>query len=78
MTVVWQDGTEEKDVPTTELYYSVSLDDHEFFPGEWVVPTLNSSDKYGVVQKVNFQERTAEVGYLNLLQFWLYFFEQLF
>lgn len=60
---MWQDGTEEKDIPTTELYYSVSQDDHEFFPGEWVVSNSNeNSDKYGVVQRVNFQERTAEVS----------------
>jgi ubiquitin-conjugating enzyme E2 O len=69
-TVVWQDGTEEKDIPTTELYYSVSLDDHEFFPGEWVVPNANdNTDKYGVVQKVNFLERTAEVTLFLLLFF---------
>ncbi|EFA05319.1 uncharacterized protein LOC659924 [Tribolium castaneum] len=66
VTVVWQDGTEEKDIPTTELYYSVSQDDHEFFPGEWVVSNSNeNSDKYGVVQRVNFQERTAEIKWFS-------------
>lgn len=60
-TIVWQDGTEEKDIPTTQLYYSISLDDHEFFPGEWVV-TEGKDDLYGVVQNVNYLERTATVS----------------
>lgn len=62
---MWQDGTEEKDIPSTQLYYSISLDDHEFFPGEWVVTDntqLYTSDTaYGVVQKVDYLERTATV-----------------
>lgn len=59
---MWQDGTEEKDVPTTQLYYSISLDDHEFFPGEWVVSEVkDESGKYGAVQNVNYLERTASV-----------------
>lgn len=64
ITVVWQDGTEEKDIPSTQLYYSISLDDHEFFPGEWVVKDTTQADAsatYGVVQKVDYLERTASV-----------------
>lgn len=65
ITVVWQDGTEEKDIPSTQLYYSISLDDHEFFPGEWVVTDTTQVDTsdtaYGVVQKVDYLERTATV-----------------
>lgn len=62
-TVVWQDGVEEKDIPTTQLYYSVSLDDHEFFPGEWVVAEGDKEDtnRYGAIQFVNYLERTATV-----------------
>lgn len=62
-TIVWQDGTEEKDIPTTQLYYSISLDDHEFFPGEWVVMATEKEEtgKYGAVQNVNYLERTAMV-----------------
>lgn len=78
-TIIWQDGTEEIDIPTTQLYYSISLDDHEFFPGEWVV-CVNLEDnnkKFGVVQNVNYLERTAAVlrkvssldKYLTLLYF---------
>ncbi|KAJ8934016.1 hypothetical protein NQ314_013652 [Rhamnusium bicolor] len=67
ITIVWQDGTEEKDVPSTQLYYSISLDDHEFFPGEWVISdTLKSEgEKYGVVQNVNYLERTASVKWFT-------------
>ncbi|CAH1115912.1 unnamed protein product [Phaedon cochleariae] len=67
VTVVWQDGTEEKDIPSTQLYYSISLDDHEFFPGEWVVSdnAKDESDKYGVVQSVNYLERTAKIKWFT-------------
>ncbi|KAL1494346.1 hypothetical protein ABEB36_009958 [Hypothenemus hampei] len=70
ITVVWQDGTEEKDIPSTQLYYSISLDDHEFFPGEWVIKdvTLNEvtdSAQYGVVQKVDCMERTATIKWFS-------------
>lgn len=66
-TIVWQDGTDEKDIPTTQLYYSLSLDDHEFFPGEWVVADGKEDlKKYGVVQNVNYLERTASVS----IRFW--------
>lgn len=63
-TIVWQDGVEEKDIPTTQLYYSVSLDDHEFFPGEWVVAEgeKEDGDLYGAIQFVNYLERTATVS----------------
>ncbi|CAH1973777.1 unnamed protein product [Acanthoscelides obtectus] len=61
ITVVWQDGTEEKDIPSIQLYYSISLDDHEFFPGEWVDYDDFKGDKtvHGVIQSVNYLERTA-------------------
>lgn len=66
-TVVWQDGVEEKDIPTTQLYYSVSLDDHEFFPGEWVVVEGEKSEnsRYGAIQFVNYLERTATVKWFQ-------------
>lgn len=63
VTVVWQDGSIEEDIPSTQLYYSVSLDDHEFFPGEWVVGEGNQNgDEYGAIQAVNHLERTAKVS----------------
>lgn len=64
--MVWQDGTEEKDIPSTELYFSISLDDHEFFPGEWVVRDSEVGEKqYGTVQYVNHIERTATVKWFT-------------
>ncbi|XP_018566113.1 (E3-independent) E2 ubiquitin-conjugating enzyme UBE2O [Anoplophora glabripennis] len=68
ITVVWQDGSEEKDIPSTQLYYSISLDDHEFFPGEWVTSDTikgECTEKYGVVQNVNYLERTACVKWFT-------------
>lgn len=67
-TVVWQDGTEEANIPSTQLYYSLSLDDHEFVPGEWV--TYNEKEafpknKYGVVQYANYAERIAMVKWFE-------------
>lgn len=75
-TIVWQDGTEEKDVPTTQLYYSISLDDHEFFPGEWVVQEGKTDKLYGAIQYVNHLERTAAVsiGYCSLFVFFAILF----
>lgn len=67
--MVWQDGSEEKEVPSTQLYYSISLDDHEFFPGEWVTSDTTKgecTEKYGVVQNVNYLERTACVSIKTL------------
>ena len=62
-TIVWQDGSEERDVPTTQLYYSISLDDHEFFPGEWVMMASDPNDStYGVIQEVKCLERVALVS----------------
>ncbi|CAG9854714.1 unnamed protein product [Phyllotreta striolata] len=69
VNVVWQDGTEEKDIPSTQLYYSISLDDHEFFPGEWVINDNNPGNgNYGVVQSVNYLERTASVKWFTHLE----------
>lgn len=65
-TIVWQDGSEEKDIPTTQLYFSMSLDDHEFFPGEWVIDgDKEDSDRYGAIQHVNYLERTATVKWFK-------------
>ena len=52
--VVWQDGTVEKDVPSKELYPIHHLDDHEFFPGDFVTEAKDGfhPHSYGVVQEV--------------------------
>lgn len=45
----------------------MSLDDHEFFPGEWVVGEGNQNgDEYGAIQSVNHLERTAKVKWFKL------------
>ncbi|KAK5641456.1 hypothetical protein RI129_010003 [Pyrocoelia pectoralis] len=64
VTIVWQDGTEEKDIPTTLLNCSISLDDHEFFPGELVISD-GKTEMYGAVQHVNHLERTATVKWFT-------------
>lgn len=61
-TIVWQDGTEERDISTSQLYFSIALDDHEFFPGEWVRGESEMGVfKYGVVQQVDSGQRIAKV-----------------
>lgn len=68
-TIVWQDGTEERDIPTSQLYFSISLDDHEFFPGEWVRGELDVGlFKYGVVQHVDYGQRVAKVKWFKKFQ----------
>lgn len=67
VTVVWQDGTEEKDIPTTQLYYSISLDEHEFFPGEWIVRDCKHTKHFGAIQYVDHLERTAMVSFIGFI-----------
>lgn len=35
----FKDGTTEKDIPSTELHPIHHLDDLEFFPGDFVIPS---------------------------------------
>lgn len=70
-TVVWQDGTIESGIPSTQLYPIHHLDEHEFFPGDFVLSgNHESSDNsalrdYGVIQKVDHQGRTAFVKWFR-------------
>lgn len=71
-TVVWQDGTIEYNIPSTELYPIHHLDDHEFFPGDYVLAGSNNDKKnnlsyreYGVIQNVDHQGRTALVKWFS-------------
>ncbi|KAL5284964.1 UBE2O family protein [Megaselia abdita] len=68
-TVVWQDGTVERDIPSTELYPIHHLDDHEFFPGDFVLSGKEEVDvtyrDYGVIQNVDHQGRTANVKWFT-------------
>uniref|UniRef100_A0A0K8ULW2 Ubiquitin-conjugating enzyme E2 O n=1 Tax=Bactrocera latifrons TaxID=174628 RepID=A0A0K8ULW2_BACLA len=64
-TVVWQDGTVEAGISSTQLYPIHHLDNHEFFPGDFVVCGKEDGDMtyrdYGVIQMVDHQGRTARV-----------------
>ncbi|XP_055923942.1 (E3-independent) E2 ubiquitin-conjugating enzyme [Eupeodes corollae] len=68
-TVVWQDGAVETGIPSTQLYPIHHLDDHEFFPGDFVVCGKEDSDvsfrDYGVIQTVDHHGRTATVKWFT-------------
>lgn len=66
-TVVWQDGTIETGIPSTELCPIHHLDDHEFFPGDFVLAgDENTSYRdYGVIQRVDHLGRTAQVKWFS-------------
>ncbi|XP_075147888.1 (E3-independent) E2 ubiquitin-conjugating enzyme UBE2O [Haematobia irritans] len=68
-TVVWQDGTIECDIPSTELYPIHHIDNHEFFPGDFVISGIEESDvnyrDYGVIQTVDHEGRIARVKWFT-------------
>uniref|UniRef100_A0A336MDJ5 CSON000051 protein n=1 Tax=Culicoides sonorensis TaxID=179676 RepID=A0A336MDJ5_CULSO len=68
-TVVWQDGTIETDINSTELCPIHHLDDHEFFPGDFVLlddgQNNTSYRDYGVIQKVDHLGRVAKVKWFS-------------
>ncbi|KAL0841043.1 hypothetical protein ABMA28_014810 [Loxostege sticticalis] len=67
--VVWQDGTIEMGIPSTQLYPIHHLDGQECFPGDFVVSGAANVEEnhqlkhreYGVVQRVDHHGRTAIV-----------------
>lgn len=65
-TVVWQDGTIESGISSRQLYPIHHLDEHEFFPGDFVLSGENMSYRhYGVVQRVDYVGRTAVVKWFS-------------
>ncbi|KAH8359553.1 hypothetical protein KR093_007414 [Drosophila rubida] len=69
LTVVWQDGSVETGIPSTELYPIHHLDNHEFFPGDFVSKANDYSPSqidYGVIQSVDHDERIAKVKWFNI------------
>lgn len=70
-TVVWQDGSIESDISSVELCPIHHLDDHEFFPADFVLAAndaanLNPSYRdYGVIQKVDHLGRIAKVKWFS-------------
>ncbi|KAH9494433.1 hypothetical protein Btru_022138 [Bulinus truncatus] len=67
VTVMWQDGSTEKDIPSCNLFPVHHLDDSEFFPGDFVLPTndLAETVDYGVVVKADHHERTCIVHWFK-------------
>jgi len=65
--VVWQDGTVEQGVPSRELYPIHHLDDHEFFPGDFVTEARDGfhPHSYGVVQEVDHAGRCCRVKWFR-------------
>ncbi|XP_022179358.1 (E3-independent) E2 ubiquitin-conjugating enzyme UBE2O-like [Myzus persicae] len=64
--VIWQDGTRETGVSSTDLYPVQTLDDLEFFPGDFVTEKNPASDVYGVVESVDHAERTAHIQWFKV------------
>lgn len=65
--VVWQDGSVEYGIASTQLYPIHHLDDQEFFPGDFVIENKEESCMrvYGVVQSVDHAGRTATVKWFK-------------
>ncbi|KAL0279305.1 UNVERIFIED_CONTAM: hypothetical protein PYX00_000896 [Menopon gallinae] len=65
--VVWQDGSIEYNIPSTQLFPIHHLDDQEFFPGDFVME--NKEDGclrvYGVVQNADHAGRIAVVNWFH-------------
>ncbi|KAG0424964.1 hypothetical protein HPB47_027840, partial [Ixodes persulcatus] len=61
--VVWQDGSVEEGILSSELYPIHHLDGHEFFPGDFVVENTDDppAHEYGVVKHVDHSGRTAVI-----------------
>ncbi|XP_017040016.1 (E3-independent) E2 ubiquitin-conjugating enzyme UBE2O [Drosophila ficusphila] len=69
VTVVWQDGSVETGIPSTQLYPIHHLDNQEFFPGDFVSKANENSTgatDYGVIQCVDHDERIAKVMWFNI------------
>ena len=65
--VVWQDGSVEDGVSSSELIPVQHLDDHEFFPGDFVTESKDGFQphSYGVVQDVDHSGRCCKVKWFR-------------
>nr|XP_040565995.1 LOW QUALITY PROTEIN: (E3-independent) E2 ubiquitin-conjugating enzyme UBE2O-like [Lepeophtheirus salmonis] len=70
VSVLWQDGSLEEGIDSSELYPIHHLDDKEFFTGEFVVRAsdLGGLQSYGVVQHVDYQSRIAKIKWFHTYQ----------
>jgi ubiquitin-conjugating enzyme E2 O len=70
-TVIWQDGSIESGIPSVELCPIHHLDDHEFFPGDFVLASNDAAISnpsyrdYGVIQNVDHHGRVAKVKWFS-------------
>jgi ubiquitin-conjugating enzyme E2 O len=66
--VVWQNGTIEEDIPSIFLYPVHYIDEHDFYPGDFVVENNDNLEffNYGVVQKSDFLSRIATVKWFKV------------
>ncbi|KAL3877586.1 hypothetical protein ACJMK2_035282 [Sinanodonta woodiana] len=67
-TVVWQDGTEEDGVPSTDLFPIHHLDELEFFPGDFVVDAKVSEsnpNRYGAIMSCDHAGRVCTVKWMT-------------
>jgi len=68
--VVWQDGTYEEGLSSIDLYPIHHLDDHEFFPGDFVVRVDTTEYRiYGVIQSMDHGGRVASVKWFEAYSF---------
>lgn len=51
---------------STDLYPVQTLDDLEFFPGDFVTEKNPQLDVYGVIESVDHAERTARVQWFKV------------
>ncbi|GFN78191.1 ubiquitin-conjugating enzyme e2 o, partial [Plakobranchus ocellatus] len=65
--VMWQDGTVEKDIPSVDLFPVHHLDELEFFPGDYVLPSVEIpyDVDYGVLVKADHRERTCLIHWFK-------------
>jgi len=61
--VMWQDGRIESGLSSSELYPVQHIDDHEFFPGDFVIESKDGfhPHNYGVIQSVDYAGRCCLV-----------------
>lgn len=66
--ILFQDGSVERGIPSTQLYPIHHLDDQEFFPGDFVIENKDENScmrVYGVIQSVDHAGRTSKVKWFK-------------